>query len=277
MTVAVIAIALALPSGLFVLLKNLQIVAGGWDRSAQISLFLKTGTSSQRMHTLAGRLRQRGDIAEVETIAAEQALAEFRAASGFGEALEVLKTNPLPPVIVVIPALARQQPAQVAALVETLAALPEVDQARLDMQWLQRLYALMDMGRRATLAIAAMLGLAVLLVVGNTIRLDIQNRREEIEVTTLVGATNAFIRRPFLYRGFWYGLFGGVLAWLMVRAALMLLNGPAEQLAGLYGSGFELLGLGGAGSLLLLTLAAGLGLLGSWVAVSRHLGKIEPR
>ena len=144
------------------------------------------------------------------------------------------------------------------------------------MQWVKRLYALLALGQRGILLIAALLGLSVLLIVGNTIRLDIQNHREEIEVIKLIGATDAFVRRPFLYSGFWYGLGGGLIAWLLVNSALALLRGPVQQLAGQYGSDFTLAALGTGTSLQLLALSTALGLLGSWLAVGRHLDAIQP-
>ncbi len=277
MTMAVIGIALALPTGLYVVLKNLQAVSGGWDDAARVSLFLKQEISDEAAKTLAQKIRVRRDVGDVNLITREAALAEFKELSGFGDALDALDDNPLPSVIVVQPALAASQPAAVSALVEELQGLPETDLAQLDMQWVQRLYAIMEIARRGVLVVAAMLGLAVLLVVGNTIRLDIQNRREEIEVTKLIGGTDAFIRRPFLYGGIWYGLLGGLLGLLMVETALGLLAKPVQRLSGLYQSEFRLLDLDPASAFTLLGTAALLGLVGSWLAVGRHLSDIEPR
>jgi cell division transport system permease protein len=277
MTTAVIGIALALPGGLYVLLANLQTVIGGWDNSARISLFLKLNTPLQSVETLAARLKRRTDVADVQVISPAQALQQFRAASGFSDALDALPGNPLPPVLVVSPAAYGDQPEQAAALVSKLERLPAADQAQLDTQWLERLQAIMDIARRGVTAIAVLLGLAVLLIVGNTVRLDIQNRREEIEVAKLVGATDAFVRRPFLYGGFWYGLLGGALSWLLILTAMLIMASPAKQLALLYGSQYQLLGPGIKGTLLLLGVGAALGLSGSWLAVGRHLSAIEPR
>lgn len=276
MTTAVIGIALALPGGLYVLLANLQAVAGGWDNSAKISLFLKFDVSSGSVDTLAEQLRRRADVADVQIISPAQALEEFRANSGFGNALDALPGNPLPPVLVVSPATNTDQATRATTLVSELDKLPEADFAQLDTQWLARLQAMMDIARRGVTAIAVLLGLAVLLIVGNTIRLDIQNRREEIEVTKLVGATDAFIRRPFLYGGVWYGLLGGLLAWLLILTAMLIMAGPARQLALLYESQHQLLGPGIKGTFLLLGAGAVLGLAGSWIAVGRHLSAIEP-
>ena len=275
LTTVVIGIALALPSGLFVLLKNSQVMTEGWQHTARISLFLKPGSSVETLKRLAAELAARDDIAEVRQITAEAALREFRAQSGFGQALDALEKNPLPHVLVLIPANA--ETAAVGALLEQLSKLPEVDMAQFDMEWLQRLVALIDLLRRGIVILALMLAATVLLIVGNTIRLDIQNRRQEIEVIKLVGATDAFVRRPFLYGGLWYGIIGGIIAWLIVFVALRSIDGPARQLAGLYGSQFTALGLDASDTLVLFAISSGLGLIGSWLAVGQHLNDIDPQ
>ena len=276
MTSAVIGIALALPTGLHVLLQNAQQISGGWDGAAQISLFLKHSVSDRQARALARELEQRTDIARVHYLSREQALAEFRQQSGFGDALEALKQNPLPAVLVIEPADSHSQPQQTAALLADLRRNPRVELAQLDMQWVKRLYAIMDIVHRGVLVLAGLLALAVLLVVGNTIRLAIQNRREEIVVMKLIGGTDAFIRRPFLYTGFWYGFFGALFAFLLVHLALLLLSGPVERLTALYHNSFELSRLEGGTTLGLLLAGVLLGLIGSWLAVGRHLRDIEP-
>ena len=275
MTTAVIAIALALPSGLYVLLKNLQAVTSGWQNTGQISLFLKLDSDVDQMQKLAAQLATRTEIMGVNTIRAEQALSEFRDSSGFGDVLDALDENPLPHVIVVTPKPDFQQPESLEELANELAGLPQVDLAQLDLRWLQRLHALIDIAERTIIAIAGTLAIAVLLIIGNTIRLDIQNRHNEIEVVRLVGGTDAFIRRPFLYGGLWYGVIGGILAWAMVYTAVAMVEGPAQHLASLYDSHYQIIGLGAADSLTMLLLSAGLGLAGSWLAVGRHLGEID--
>ncbi len=276
MTVAVIGIALAMPAGLHVLLKNVQQVLGGWDGAAQLSLFLQQQTKESESLALAERLRARAGIASVDYISSEQAMAEFQRLSGFGEALSALEDNPLPPVLVVHPSLEQQGPELLQQLRQELADEPAVEIAQLDMQWVKRLYALMDIGKRGVWVLAAMFALGVLLVVGNTIRLAIQNRRDEIVIIKLIGGTDTFIRRPFLYTGFWYGLLGGVIAFILIELALWFLSGPVNSLAALYSSEFHLatLDLLTAGALLLGGLL--LGLCGSWLAVGRHLRAIEP-
>jgi len=276
MTAAVIGIALALPSGLHVILKNAQQLSGGWDGGARISLFLKRSVNDAQARQLVRRIRQLPEVAGVRYISRSQALEEFRRQSGFGEALTALQDNPLPAVLVIRPRPGASSPAASERLLARLRQDPAVDLAQLDLQWVKRLYVIMELVRRGVLVLAVLLALAVLLVVGNTIRLAIQNRRDEIVVMKLIGGTDAFIRRPFLYTGFWYGLFGGLLAWLLVSLSLAILGGPIERLAGLYQGQFRLQGLDAASAGLLLLASIGLGLAGSWLAVGRHLRAIEP-
>lgn len=276
MTAAVIGIALALPTGLHVVLKSAQQLSGGWDEASEISLFLHRGTNDAAARRLARQLEQRPGIRSVSYISSEQALAEFQRLSGFGEALNALEENPLPSVLVVQPIISRSNPAATEALLAELRDDPRVELARLDVQWVKRLYAIMDILRQGVYVLASLLALAVLLVVGNTIRLAIQNRRDEIVIVKLIGGTDAFIRRPFLYTGFWYGLFGGMIAWLLVAISLWILNGPVEKLAGLYQHSFSLTGLNTQTTATLLLSGILLGLVGSWIAVGRHLREIEP-
>ena len=276
MTSAVIGIALALPIGLHVLLNNLQHVTGGWESGATVSLFLKQKISDQRAEELAGKLRLHQRIETIQLISKASALEEFRRLSGFGEALEALNSNPLPALLMIQPKAAFSTPESAQLLVRELELLPEADIVQLDLQWVRRLQAITQIALRGVLVLASLLGLAVLLIVGNTIRLEIQSRHAEIEITKLIGATNAFIRRPFLYTGFWYGLFGGIIAWLMVGLSIGLLSGPVSNLASLYQSTFDLSSLDSGSIFMLLGGSAGLGLSGSWLAVSRHLSLIQP-
>ena len=276
MTTAVIAIALAMPSGLHILLKNLQGVLSGWDSAAQISLFLERDTSEQAALGLAERLREHPAIIGVDYISAQRAMEEFRRLSGFGDALDALEENPLPPVLVVQPALDKQDPVALQVLVQELREQATVDLVQLDLEWVERLYGLLEIGRRGVMILATLLALAVMLVVGNTIRLMILNRRDEIVIIKLIGGTDTFIRRPFLYTGFWYGILGGLLAFIMVEMSLLVLSGPVNHLAGLYNSAFRLGGMDLATTGALLGGGLLLGLAGSWLAVGRHLRAIEP-
>lgn len=276
MTAAVIGIALALPAGLHVLLQNVQKLSTGWEGTAQMSLFIKQGVSEKRIQSLAKKLRSWEGVADVRYISRKQALEEFRELSGFGGALDSLDENPLPAVLTVQPTTDAAEPAQMELLLAKVRDLESVDLAQLDMEWVRRLSGIIELGKRGVLLLAGLLALAILLVVGNTIRLTILNRRDEIIVTKLIGATNAFIRRPFLYTGFWYGLMGAMLAWILVGSLLALLNDPVSRLSILYNSQFSLGGLNLETTVILLGAGISLGLLGSWLAVGRHLQAIEP-
>lgn len=276
MTVASIAIALALPATLFVALNNLERLGGGWQRDAGLSVFLRPTVDETRAGEIAETLRARADIARVDLISREQGLAEFRDYSGLGGVLNQLRHNPLPVVLVVYPTAWAQPTQPLSKLGKLLEALPEADFVRLDTQWIERLHAIIGLLTNAALLLAAVLGLAVLLVVGNTIRLEIENRRGEIVIMDLVGATPAFIRRPFLYSGVWYGLLGGISAWIMVSVSIALLQAPVTRLATLYHTEFRLDGLGPTPTLILLTASIALGLLGSRLAAGRHLALVAP-
>lgn len=275
MTILVIAIALALPTGLSLLLDNARNLTRDWDGNAHLSVFLNTDTSAEAQRALAERWQKKISIDSTRLISAEEALAEYKALSGFGDALDALPENPLPPVIVVFPDDTSAD--ALSALSEELAKAPEVDLVQLDVEWVQRLHALIALGARIISALAAALALAVVLVVVNTIRLAIESRREEIVVIKIVGGTDGFVRRPFLYTGFWFGLAGGIAAVVLVQLALWWIATPLDHLLGLYESSFRLGGLN-AEALLTLPLFAGLlGLMGAWLAVARHLRDIEPQ
>jgi cell division transport system permease protein len=276
MTCMVIGIALALPTGLNVLLKNAQQLSGGWESTAQISLFLKNEITEPQAISLKSDIEKWPEVISVHYISREQALSEFQALSGFGDALKALETNPLPSVLIVKPVISETSELATQTLLSKLRNLRQTDKAQLDMQWVKRLYAIMDIVQRGVQILGIMLALAVLLVVGNTIRLAIQNRRKEIVVMKLIGGTDAFIRRPFLYTGFWYGLFGGIIAWLLVSFAILSISSPIEKLTGLYQNQFELNNVSFLTTLFLLAVSIVLGLVGSWFAVGRHLREIEP-
>lgn len=273
LTWLVIGIAMALPAALGIALDNARNVSGSWDSPAQISLFMKAPVDAAAAGELQRGLAARGDVDSARLIPRDEALEEFAELSGFADVVASLDANPLPNLVLVVPA-AGVDPA---ALQAELAELEPVDQAVLDMAWVQRLNNIMELGRRLVLALGGLLVLGVVLILGNTIRLAIESRRDEIVIVKLVGGSNAFVRRPFLYTGLWYGVGGGAVAALLVLAALVFLDGPVSNLARLYQSGFELQGIGLIGSLQLVLLGGLLGLAGAWLAVSRHLGAIEPR
>lgn len=275
MTALVIAIALALPAALQLGLLNFQRAVAGWDGQPQISVFLHKGAREAAVESFAGELRADPAVAQVTYISPEEALREFQQASGLGDALEGLDANPLPAVLLVRPRDTAGD--QLEALAQRLRESALSDAVVLDMAWVQRLAQLTELGRRLSAGLALLLALGVLLVVVNTIRLHIESRREEILVVKLVGGTDAFVRRPFLYSGLCYGIAGGLLAWLLVGGGAALLSGPVASLASSYGSGYALRGPGFSYLLALTGGAALLGLLGAWLAVARHIKAIEPR
>lgn len=276
MTIAVIAISLAMPAGMHVLIKNIETVTAGWDGAAQISLFIKKDISEDKAENLQRQISMMPEVESTEYISPMSALEEFKKLSGFGQALDALDDNPLPAVIVIRPRIEASSPNKLNSLVETLGLNPIVDQAQLDMQWVKRLYSIMEIINKAVWIIGALLALAVILITGNTIRLDIQSRHDEILITKLIGATNPFIRRPFLYTGIIYGLLGGTIASILVSISIQLLAGPVSKLSSLYSGDFTLSGLGFNGCFILIAISTTLGFTGSWVAVGKHLGKIEP-
>ncbi len=272
LTSAVLGIALALPGGLYLLLNNVNRVTGDWDTGGRISVFLKTAEPDAAAESLAQALRDWEEIARVSVITRAEALSEYRSMSGFSEVLDSLEdNNPLPAVLTIEPTQEVQNPTRMKDLVERISELPQVEFARFDLQWLQRLDAIVEIVLRGVYLLAALLALGVVLIIGNTIRLGIENRREEIEIANLFGATNAFIRRPFLYGGLLYGLFGALIAWGILGLGFTLLEPAVIRLVSLYGSGFEPARLSGPELLTLIASGALLGLLGAWVAVSRHL------
>jgi len=278
MTVAVVGIALALPAGLHLATRNLSVVAQGWQEDTALSLFLTPNLDSAKAKALAEQLGRRPDLAGVRLITPAEGLAELGEASGLAGAVGLLAENPLPTVLALepTPALAAD-PTALEALRDTLATFPNVADARLDTAWVQRVHALLDLGASAALMLAALLAMAVLLVVGNTLRLEVAHRRREVELMALVGATHAFVRRPFLYAGAWYGLLGGFVAVIIVTLGVALVQSPVSRLANLYGTEFRLAWLDATALLALLVGGPLLGLIGAWLAVGRHLAACEPR
>lgn len=274
LSILVIGISLALPTALYLAVKNLQQLSLGFAQTGQISLFLKKAVTEETARRLARRIQDLPGVGGVDYISPAQALTEFKQGSGFGDALDSLPHNPLPPVLVVQPK--DQQPvAQLEALAKRLRDEREVEFVQLDTAWVQRLQALLRLAERAAAWLAVLLALGVALIVGNTIRLSVLNRRTEIEIVQLVGGTSGFIRRPFLYAGLLQGLLGAAAAALLVYTGLAVLTGPARTLAELYGSPFTLTGLQAREWLLLFIIGSACGWLGAWTAVTYHLRKIH--
>jgi cell division transport system permease protein len=272
MTVLVLGIAMALPLGLYVAVQNLNTLDLQQDRWGTITAFLEQGVDETGARTLADAAAETLE-ATVETFSPQRGMEEFRQASGFGQALELFDENPLPWVLHITPRTAEggDLEAVVAAAVDWLGEQEAVEFVQVDHKWLKRLAGLLELGEALVTILVVVLALAVVVVVANTIRLDVANRADEIQVLNMVGAPNGFIRQPFLYSGFWYGLMGAILALAFLHLALFYLQAPLEQLLDAYGNIFEIRYAGLQGTVTVLLGGAFLGLAGSWVAVRRHL------
>lgn len=272
-TLAAIAIALSLPASLHLFLKNLKTLTDDKREVPTISLFIKQNITEQQARDTGELLAELSEIDKVVFVAKSEALEDFQKITGFDAAFEALDKNPLPHVLVVTPHmnLFGEPGLDMKKLADKLESYSEVDLVQMDIEWVQRLRGILRIVERAIMVISILLALTVLLVIGNTIRLDIQNRKEEIDVSKLIGATSAYIRRPFIYSGIWYGLFGGVLSLVIVHIALYSLTSPVNELAKLYSSSFEITGLGLITTLYVLLASSLLGMIGAWIAVGRHL------
>ncbi|WP_240473406.1 permease-like cell division protein FtsX [Ferrimonas senticii] len=276
MTMLVLGFSLSLPTLLLALSNSAVKVEQQWHDSAEINLFLNPKLSEQSQQRLLATLKGMPEVGSLQFQSAQQSLAEFQANSHFGKALDYLDDNPLPAVIKVLPSLQYRTGEGAKALQRQLQAMPEVELARLDLDWIERLQALSATVRSAGSALSALLVLAVVLITANTIRLGIMQRFNEIKVMKLVGATEAFIRRPFLYSGVWLGLISAMLALVLVNGLLLWLDGAMAQLLSLYDSQLRLQGLNGDQVWLLFLCSCSLGWLGAYLSVRRHLRDIEP-
>src|SRR5580698_4446192 len=277
LTLLVIALALSLPAALKLFVTNAQAATGNFASAVDLSVYLKTEVPLAKAQQLTQAAQQRPDVAAVVLIPADKGLEDFRTYSGFGDALAALKENPLPHVLHVRPKAQASSAAALEALRNYFTAWPEVDLVQVDSEWVMRFNAILEVLRRVLVIAVALFGVGVLAVIGNTIRLEIQGRRAEIEVTKLVGGSNAFVRRPFLYTGMLYGLGGALLAWGLIALAIAVLGEPVATLARLYGSRFALRGPTQQDVAALLGGGAMLGWLGAWISAARHLRSIEPR
>lgn len=274
MTFAVIAIVLALPMGLYIILQNMQIVGQRWNGNvSQVSIYLRMDIGSQQIRELMKRIKQVPEVADMRYISPEEGLKDFQKQSGLDNIEELLGKNPLPGVIVVSPNT--QSPQAIDNFVRQLQQLPFADSVQLDNRWLQRFYALIDIAENIVYLFALLLLVAVFLVIGNTIRLMTRTQREEIEILTLLGATYPYVRRPFLYAGIWFGALGGCIAWILVSLGIWILQTPIHNLAVLYNSHFQLHSLSSMGLLGMMIIGALIGYLGSWLAVTRELSRLD--
>ena len=277
MTVCAIGITLALPTLLYLLVENVENLSRNWQGRAQISVFLKLETPSEVALVLERELSEKPEIESSRLITAQQAFEEFRTQSGFGIALDVLSDNPLPASILLHLNRNHDQQATIERLISEINLRPEVDLAQWDMAWIKRLHVILKLVERSVTILAALLVFAVVIIISNTIRLAIMNRQDEIEIMKLIGATERFIRRPFLYGGVLQGLLGALCAGAIVSVCTRLLKDPVAELVMLYHGDFSTSGIDARTFAILLVAGSALGWLAARAAVGRYLGQIEPR
>ncbi|MFT5541854.1 MAG: cell division transport system permease protein [Glaciecola sp.] len=277
MTIGVLAFSITLPSTLYVLVKNTEQISQQWEQASEISLFLREDVTEASAQQLLTRLRLWPEIADVVYINSDSALEEFQTLSGLGDALNYLEKNPLPAVVLVAPTSKYASPTAAGILLDKLRKEREVEVGKLDIEWLERLYALIGIAKDLVTLLAVLLFFAVVLIIGNTIRLNILNKRDEIVVMKLVGATDAFIQRPFLYTGFWFGVLGGIMAWVTVLIILLWVDYSLQDFMEKYQVDFDLTDMGLSTLLGMLIVSVTLGITGSLLSVQRHVKDIEPR
>jgi len=277
MTVLVIGIAMFLPLGLYTTLANLEGMDLRQEEWSAVTVFFKTGTTEAKVQQVSRQIQQQFEPRLISVISPDQGMVDFREASGFGESLEILEENPIPWVMQVSPGPGSTEEIEetVAELTRFLQTINSVEVTQFDYKWLQRLGRMVELGQATVLLMILLFGLAVIVVVANTIRLDVASRSEEIEILALVGAGNAFVRQPFLYTGLWYGLMGGVLSLALLGLTLLYLSGPLGVLLETYGATFDLRGLSLTNILVVLAIAAFLGWFGAWVTVQRYLRMLK--
>lgn len=276
MTVIVIAITLTLPALFWVFSDNLEKMAKNWQQGGHISLYLKPSLTTAEETAVLERVQATEGVGKASLKSPAEGLAELQQQEGMHDIMRYLPENPLPAVIEVVPTLAINQPFQMENLYTRLQALPQVEQAKLDMEWITRLHAILGFANKAAHAVMALLASAVVLIIGNTLRLAIHNRQEEIQVLKLIGATDPFIARPFLYSGIWYSLAGAIMAVLFVNIFMLSFAVAIKQLAAAYQMNYPIMGLSVKQAYLLVLVSTLLGWLGAKLSVNRQLASIEP-
>lgn len=276
MTIVVIAISLTLPAVFWVFTDNLATLTKNWQRQGHISLYLKSPLSATEEAAFLEQVRQTEGVGTVSLKSAAEGLLELQQQEGMQDIMRYLPQNPLPAVIDVDPALNITTPLQMEQLYKKLQAYPQVDQAKLDMEWINRLHAILSFANKAANALIALLASAVVLIIGNTLRLAMQNRHEEIQLLKLMGATDPYIARTFLYSGIWYSLGGAILAVLFVNIIMLSLSLVVTQLASAYKMHYSISGLSVKQAYLMLIISIILGWLGARLSVNRQIASIEP-
>jgi cell division transport system permease protein len=277
MTVLVLTVAISLAGGFYIVVANIQQLTGNLQASNQMSLFLMDNINENVGQKLAEQIRQNLNVESVKFISKKQAMEEFKQNSGFGDALNALDSNPLPNVIQVLPRNTLENNDEVNKLLTEFKQMPQVALVQVDMQWMERLQTIMTIASRGVTLVAILLSFAVTFITGNTIRLELQNRQNEVFISKLVGATLAFIQRPFLYTGFWLGFLSGFLGWVVITIMLFLIESPVEKLSSLYSSNYQLLFLSFSEFLLLLLISSFLAILGAGVVLHVQLRQLKPQ
>lgn len=275
LSITVIGIAFSLPAGIYVMIENLQSVAGQFSAAPQLSLFLQLNSTTEAVSEVKSRLEHHPNITTFQFISKENALREFGQSTGLADIAESFEQNPLPDAFVIT--ASGLSASQLDELHAELQKWPEIEHVQLDSAWARRLEALLNLGRVGVLMLSALLSVALLVVTFNVIRLQILTMRDEIEVSKLIGATNGFIRRPFLYFGALQGAAGGTVAWLLISLGIHLIDEQLKSLMRLYDINWQLYHLSLEDSLSLFLFSALLGWMGAWLSVGRHLEQIEPR
>ena len=275
LSIAVIGITLSLPAGVYMLLGNLQAFSGQVSGAPQLSLFLASDANRDEVAQIGSRLKQHPQVASFQFVPKDSALQQLKQSSGLADVVDSLAQNPLPDAFVIN--ARNTAPEALELLRAELQQWPKIEHIQLDSAWAKRLDALLSLGQMVVLILAVLLSFALVAVTFNTIRLQILTRRDEIEVSKLIGATNGFIRRPFLYFGATQGMAGGVAAWLIIALGVHLIDGPLADLAQLYTFDFHLHYLSPEDSVSLLLFSTWLGWLGAWLSVASHLWQIEPK
>lgn len=276
MTILVLGISLSLPATLQLFVKNANQVTHQWRSASEISLYLKLSVNEKSAQNFVNRIQLYPEVSSVKYISAKQALIDFKASSGFGDALEYLSKNPLPATILITPVQRASQPLAAQELLNKLIQEREVEQGKLDLEWLTRLQAMAHLIENIVFVIGLLLCASVVLIIGNSIRLAILNQKDAIAVMKLVGATDSFIQRPFLYAGAWYGVFGGVVAIVVVTALAQYLSYAITDLTNVYQYSFSLSMLSFYELCLLMVFSVFLGISGSYFSVKKHIRAIEP-
>lgn len=277
MTIGVLGFSITLPSTLYIMVENTEQVTDQWQQASEISLFLREDVSEAQAQQLLKRLTSWNEISQVDYVSSQEALEEFQRLSGLGEALDYLDKNPLPAVVLVVPTSKHASPRAAGLLLDKLRKEREVDIGKLDIEWLERLYSLLSIAKELVYLLAILLFFAVVLIIGNTIRLNILGKRDEILVMKLVGATDAFIQRPFLYTGFWFGFLGGLMAWFTVTLILLWIGWSLDDFMQQYQIQLDITGLNIKALGIMLLVSVLLGLMGSFLSVQKHVNEIEPK